>query len=110
VKNSFTVRLVVRLTLSAVGIPPGFSHGILTELFSWFLGAALDKKIIPAIDITLEGWKDAAKIDEFKKRAAEEYKRAQRKALTPAEKQAIREEYLRTLAPVVRFGRGLRDN
>lgn len=107
-RNSFTVRLAAKLTLMALGIPPGVLLEMLTAVFSFFLGAALDKKIIPKIDVTLDGLREGKKISEFKKQAALEFARASKLALTEDEKDAIRNDFRRTLEPVVRIG-GLRD-
>lgn len=108
-KNSFTVRLAAKLTIMALGVPPGFILETLTSIFAFFLGTALDKKIIPAIDVTLDGLREGQKIDEFRRQAAIEYQRASKLALTREEKDAIRQDFLRTLKPIVRIG-GMPDN
>lgn len=107
-KNSFTVRLAAKLTIMALGVPPGFILETLTAVFAFFLGAALDHKIIPAIDVTLDGLREGSKIAEFRKQAAVEYARASKRALSEDEKNEIRKDFLRTLEPVARIN-GMRD-
>ncbi|MGL4556175.1 MAG: hypothetical protein ACRCV5_01635 [Afipia sp.] len=103
-KNSFIVRVAVKLTLMKLGVPPGFFLELLTSIGAFFLGAAVDKGIIQ-LDVTFDGLKEATNVEEFKKQAALEYQRARRKALTPSEKIKVRDDFRRTLEPIARMGR-----
>jgi hypothetical protein len=104
----FLSRVAAKITLMALGLPPGPWVNILSIPFSWFLDKGVEKGIFK-IDVTLYALDRAKSVREFYAVAKEEYERAIRKNLTEEQKNAVRQEYLDTTRKLVRFGNGVRE-
>lgn len=101
-RDSFIVRTVIRLWLTSMGIT-GFVNKTITFFASWFLGSLLEKGIIK-IDITLNAVEMSRLQKDFEQVALEEYWRAHARVYDESEKEAIRLQYLDTLAKFVHSG------
>lgn len=69
----------------------------------------LDNGIIE-LDITIDRMKEALKDPNWREGARKVYKEASSKALTEAEKDVIRKEYIKVLSAYATYGNGMPDN
>lgn len=97
-RDLFTVRLGVALLLGKFQIT-GPLAGLVGFFLRGFVGLLIEDGTF-LIDIALDAYREGQKLEEFKKEAKAAYDKATAKIYDEAEKQKIREEYLRIISKI----------
>lgn len=90
--NSLIARLGANLLMTNLGIA-GLAAKAAGPFISGFIGLIMESGVF-AIDLTIDSYKEGAKLKEFQKAAKEAYNHASSKVHTPEEKEKIRQQYL----------------
>lgn len=102
-RDLFMVRLGTTLLLSNLGITGALA--ILLAPFIRGIIALLIEDGTFIIDISLDSLREGKKLKEFEKSATEAYNKATAKIYEEADKQKIREEYLRIISRIGTVGK-----
>jgi hypothetical protein len=105
-RDSFVTRLGVSLFLTKMGIT-GPLADLLGQILRGVVGMLIEDGTF-LIDVSLDSYREGQKIPEFERLATEAYLKASKKVYTEAEKDEIRQQYLKILARIVPVGNGPR--
>lgn len=94
-KDLFTVRLGVSLTLSKLGVV-GVAAKMAAPFLAGTIGLLMEVGVFK-IDLWIDSIKEGMLLEEFKAEATKLYEQVTKKVHSEAEKQKIREEYLRLI-------------
>jgi hypothetical protein len=108
-KDSFILKVAIRLWLTYMKVPTGVLRSFLTWALSLVIGSMMDKGILK-IDLTVDAIKFAISQKEFEKEARAVYVVATKKVYTDAEKEVIRQKYLEILRNFVPVNDRLRNS